>query len=169
MKTHDAILKIYTDGAYSPKDKCGGWSIVVQAFTGNGFKQYEFSGGEHGTTNNKMELTAAIKALSFSKQFIKRAGDPPNMAVFIISDSAYVVNAVNQLWIKKWKALHWVKLDGDPVKNRELWVKFDELLHSMELDGTFIKFIHVRGHDGDAGNELADELAVKARKEVANS
>lgn len=169
METQNAILKIYTDGAYSPRDKCGGWSVVAQAFTDNGFKQYEFSNGEHDTTNNKMELTAAIKALSFTRQFILKAKYPSNMSVFIVSDSAYVVNAVNNAWITKWKMLHWFKVDGEPVKNKELWVKFDKLLSAIEAGGTFIKFIHVRGHIGDPGNELADALAVAARKKIANS
>lgn len=169
METQNAILKIYTDGAYSPKDKCGGWSMVIQAFTDGGFRQYEFSGGEQGSSNNKMELTAAIKALSFARQFILKAKSPSNMSVFIISDSAYVVNAVNNAWITKWKLLHWFKVDGEPVKNKELWVKFDKLLSSVKAGGVFIKFIHVRGHVGDPGNELADALAVAARKKIANS
>lgn len=169
MEMQNVILKIYTDGAYSPKDKCGGWSIVVQAFTDDGFKQYKFSGGEHGSSNNRMELTAAIKALSFARQFTIKAKHPRNTSVFIISDSAYVVNAVNNAWITKWKMLHWFKVDGEPVKNKELWVEFDKLLSSVEASGTFIEFIHVRGHAGDPGNELADELAVAARKKIANS
>lgn len=169
METHNAILKIYTDGAYSPRDKCGGWSVVVQAFTDNGFKQYELSNGEHDTTNNKMELTAAIKALSFARQFIIKAKSPSNMSVFIVSDSAYVVNAINNGWITKWKMLKWFKVDGEPVKNKELWVEFEKLYRSIIAGGTFIKMIHVRGHIGDPGNELADALAVAARRKIANS
>jgi ribonuclease HI len=105
------------------------------------------------TTNNRMELTAVVKVLqNLKKLYSKKA------KVEIYSDSAYVVNAVNQDWIKRWKANGW-KLTStkDDVKNRDLWEQLDHVMSLYEIKPELIK---VKGHSGNRYNEMADKVAV---------
>ncbi|MBR5779837.1 MAG: ribonuclease HI [Clostridia bacterium] len=137
MKTVD----IYTDGACKGNPGAGGWSAIL-VFGG---KEKELFGGERVTTNNRMELTAAIEGLKALKEPCK---------VNLYSDSQYLVNAINKGWLESWKKKGWRKADKSAVLNDDLWKTLDELLCTHEVE-----FIWVRGHDGHEYNERCDELA----------
>ena len=137
MKTVD----IYTDGACKGNPGAGGWSAIL-VFGG---KEKELFGGERVTTNNRMELTAAIEGLKALKEPCK---------VNLYSDSQYLVNAINKGWLESWKKKGWRKADKSAVLNDDLWKTLDGLLCIHEVE-----FIWVRGHDGHLYNERCDELA----------
>lgn len=137
MKTVD----IYTDGACKGNPGAGGWSAIL-VFGG---KEKELFGGERVTTNNRMELTAAIEGLKALKEPCK---------VNLYSDSQYLVNAINKGWLENWKKKGWRKADKSVVLNDDLWKALDELLCTHDVE-----FIWVRGHDGHVYNERCDELA----------
>lgn len=141
MENKEFNVTIYTDGACSGNPGAGGWGAILMC---DG-KKKEFSGFEKETTNNKMELTAVIVALSKLKK---------QCNVELYSDSAYVVNAINQGWLENWKANGWKGSDKKPVKNIDLWLKLDALL--MEHNVTFIK---VKGHADNPYNNRCDALA----------
>lgn len=132
---------IYTDGACSGNPGPGGWGAVLMYDD----QKKEISGGENNTTNNIMELTAAIKAL----ECLKFPCD-----VELYSDSAYLVNAFNQKWIDGWIKNNWKNSKKEEVKNRELW----EILISLNKIHK-IKFIKVKGHSDNILNNRCDELA----------
>ncbi len=137
MKTVD----IYTDGACKGNPGAGGWSAIL-VFGG---KEKELFGGERVTTNNRMELTAAIEGLKALKEPCR---------VNLYSDSQYLVNAINKGWLESWKRKGWRKADKSAVLNDDLWKTLDDLLCTHEVE-----FIWVRGHDGHEYNERCDELA----------
>jgi ribonuclease HI len=137
LKTVD----IYTDGACKGNPGAGGWSAIL-VFGG---KEKELFGGERVTTNNRMELTAAIEGLKALKEPCK---------VNLYSDSQYLVNAINKGWLENWKKNGWRKADKSVVLNDDLWKALDELLCTHDVE-----FIWVRGHDGHVYNERCDELA----------
>ena len=138
-------LFAYTDGACSGNPGPGGWGVLMQARDGDRIvKERVLSGGEADTTNNRMELLAAISAL----EALKRGA-----AITIITDSAYVKNGVSQ-WIHGWKRNGWRTADKKPVKNVDLWQRLDEAQSQHEVIWKWIK-----GHAGHAENERADELA----------
>ena len=137
MKTVD----IYTDGACKGNPGAGGWSAIL-VFGG---KEKELFGGERVTTNNRMELTAAIEGLKALKEPCR---------VNLYSDSQYLVNAINKGWLESWKSKGWRKADKSAVLNDDLWKTLDDLLCTHEVE-----FIWVRGHDGHEYNERCDELA----------
>lgn len=137
MKTVD----IYTDGACKGNPGAGGWSAIL-VFGG---KEKELFGGERVTTNNRMELTAAIEGLKALKEPCR---------VKLYSDSQYLVNAINKGWLESWKNKGWRKADKSAVLNDDLWKTLDDLLCTHEVE-----FIWVRGHDGHEYNERCDELA----------
>ncbi len=138
-------LLAYTDGACSGNPGPGGWGVVLQAFRNKKLiKQRELKGGAVHTTNNQMELTAAIKALEALKT---------ESRIVLRTDSAYLRDGITK-WIHDWKKKRWKTSTGRPVKNEELWKRLDELgqRHSVEWQW-------VKGHANDQGNERADELA----------
>lgn len=137
---------IWTDGACSYNPGPGGWAAILIY----GKVEKVFSGGEALTTNNVMELTAVVEALKALKE---------KCEVELHSDSAYVVNAVEQGWLRNWKFNGFRTADKKPVKNRELWEELDILLSRHE-----VKFVKVKGHADDEYNNRCDALA---RKEVA--
>ena len=136
-------LIIYTDGACSGNPGPGGWGAVL---LWNGHK-HEISGGDARTTNNRMELTGAIKAL----QALKRSS-----AVILNTDSTYVKNGIS-VWINQWKRNNWKRNKKDLVKNVDLWQELDRLNSKHQVN-----WMWVRGHSGDEWNERADELARNA-------
>ena len=138
---------IYIDGACSENPGKGGWG--VHAVSGD--EVSEWCGGEEDTTNNRMELTAAIKAL----QHISFEDEAD-----LFSDSQYVVNGITK-WIPGWKNNDWRTSDGNPVKNQGLWQELD----ALNTDRT-VRWRWVPGHDGNAGNERADELAHEGMSET---
>lgn len=138
-------LFAWTDGACSGNPGPGGWGVLLRAMDGEQIlKERELQGGEADTTNNRMELMAAISAL----ETLTRASE-----VTIVTDSAYVKNGVSQ-WIHGWKKNGWRTANKKPVKNVELWQRLDEAQSKHKVEWRWIK-----GHAGHAENERADELA----------
>lgn len=138
---------IYTDGACSGNPGPGGWGCVLLY----GEHRKELSGGEKETTNNRMELTAAIRALEALNAPCK---------VELYSDSAYLVNAFEQGWLKNWIRRGWVKADKKPVENVDLWKRILELIGIHE-----VMFHKVKGHASNKENNRCDELATAAVKQ----
>lgn len=139
----DEII-IYTDGGCSGNPGPGGWGIVVIA---DGIAK-QLSGGEKLTTNNRMELTAAITALQVIRNTTGFAQRPVKLHI----DSQYVKNGITT-WIKGWKSKGWKTADKKPVKNQDLWVQLDAL-----NEGLNINWIWVKGHAGIEYNEICDQL-----------
>ena len=135
----------YTDGACSGNPGPGGWGVLLRAMDGETVvKERELSGGEAETTNNRMELLAAINAL----ETLGRA-----TAITVITDSAYVKNGVTG-WIHGWKRNGWKTAAKKPVKNADLWQRLDEAQKRHDVTWQWVK-----GHAGHPENERADELA----------
>ncbi len=138
-------LFAFTDGACSGNPGPGGWGVLLQAKEGETVvKERELKGGEAETTNNRMELLAAISAL----EALERPSD-----ITIVTDSAYVKNGI-QGWIDGWKRNGWKTAAKKPVKNVDLWERLDEARRRHRVNWEWIK-----GHAGHPENERADELA----------
>ena len=133
---------IYTDGACRGNPGPGGWGALIT------FEDTtkELFGGKQDSTNNQMELSAAIEGLAALKE-------PCNVDLF--TDSKYVMDGITQ-WINKWKKNNWRTAAKKDVKNKELWQRLDELINLHQVQWHWVK-----GHSGDAGNEMADLLANK--------
>jgi ribonuclease HI len=138
-----SLVEIYTDGACRGNPGPGGWGALLSA----GEREKELSGAEALTTNNRMELTAVIRAL----EALKRPSE-----VRLFTDSEYVRRGITE-WVKSWKARGWRTADRKPVKNQDLWERLDELAAGHKIDWRW-----VRGHSGVPGNERADRLANEA-------
>jgi ribonuclease HI len=136
-------IKIYTDGACSGNPGKGGWGALIQ----ENDNEKKLSGSELNTTNNRMELTAVIRAL-------EHYDEAKEIEVF--TDSKYVMQGITE-WIKNWKTNHWKTSQKKDVKNKDLWVLLDTV--SAKHD---IKWSWVKGHTGNYGNEIADKLATQA-------
>lgn len=139
-------VTIYTDGGCRGNPGPGGWGAVL-IYNGH---ERELWGGEALTTNNRMELTAAIEAL----EALKRP-----CPVELHTDSQYLRNGISE-WIAGWKANSWKTGQNKPVKNADLWQRLDEARRRHD-----VKWLWVRGHDGDEGNERAHELAQRGIEE----
>ncbi len=135
-------VEIFTDGACSGNPGPGGWGAILRC---DG-KEKELSGGEKDTTNNRMELTAVIKALEALKYPCQ---------VFVTTDSKYVCDAINQKWVYSWRDNNWRKKDKKPALNPDLWQRLLEL-----LDIHNVQFTWVKGHNDHPENERCDRLAV---------
>ncbi len=140
-------IEIFTDGACRGNPGKGGWGVMIRS---NGLEESLY-GGNISTTNNIMELTAAIKALEYI---------PENSNVVLTTDSKYVIQGITK-WIKNWKLRDWKTASKKPVLNKELWKRLDSLtnLHSIEWKW-------VKGHSGHRENEIADQLANKGIDEI---
>jgi ribonuclease HI len=139
-------IVIYTDGGCSGNPGPGGWGTVILY---NG-KEICLSGGEKNTTNNRMELMAAITAL----EQVNNNEEWKNADVSVYSDSQYVKNGITT-WIKNWKIKGWKTAEKKPVKNQDLWVKLDSLASSIPS----LEWKWVKGHAGIKYNEMCDTLA----------
>lgn len=137
-------VTIYTDGACSGNPGPGGWAAIL--FYGEHRK--ELSGGEEETTNQRMELKAAIEGLQALKEPCK---------VKLYSDSAYLVNCFQQGWYKSWQKNGWKNSKGKPVENKDLWERLLDLNEQHQVE-----FIKVKGHADDPWNNRCDQLAVAA-------
>ena len=142
-------IEIYTDGACSGNPGPGGWGAILRFRTGEKVYEKEISGGEAGTTNNRMELTGVIEALSALKE-------PCN--VLLTTDSKYVVDSITNGWVYGWQKRGWVKSDKKPALNVDLWKQLLPLLEKHQ-----VTFHWVKGHAGHPENERCDQLAVIQR------
>ena len=143
-------IKIYTDGACAGNPGPGGWSAIILEETG----KKELFGGEKLTTNNRMELTAAINALEYCN---KQEGKQPSLKqIKIFTDSNYVKEGMT-VWIENWEKNNWKTADKKNVKNVDLWKKLKDLVKSKQIEWCWIK-----GHSGNLMNDLADKLAKEA-------
>jgi len=133
-------VKIYTDGACRGNPGPGGWGVLLES----GKHRKTLHGGELDTTNNRMELTAAIRALDALNG---------SQDVILHTDSKYLLDGINS-WIEGWKKRGWKTSAKKPVKNQDLWKALDELVAQHDIE-----WIWVKGHAGDPGNEMADMLA----------
>ncbi len=141
-------VDIFTDGACSGNPGKGGWGAILKY--GSAVK--ELSGGEAETTNNRMELTAVIKALEALKEPCE---------VTLTSDSKYVIDAITKRWVYSWKNNGWRKADKKPALNVDLW----EHLLTL-LDKHTVTFVWVKGHAGHPENERCDQLAVQFYSQI---
>ena len=147
---NDLHVEIYTDGACSGNPGPGGWAAVLVA----GGREKEISGGEESTTNNRMELTAAIEAL-------KKLNKPCTVRLY--SDSAYLVNAFLQGWLITWKRNGWKNSTRQQVSNMDLWLDLDQLSSKHSI--TWCK---VKGHSDHEFNNRCDALAVSEVVKIKN-
>ena len=140
-------VEIFTDGACKGNPGPGGWGVLLRM----GKHEKEISGGEGDTTNNRMEMTAAIKGLGALIEPCK---------VDIYSDSKYVIDGITK-WVHGWKKRGWVNASKKPVRNADLWHELIEVAARHEVEWHWVK-----GHAGDPGNERADELARQGAEEA---
>ena len=143
-KEKPLAISAATDGACSGNPGPGGWGALIKFDDGS---LEEFGGSEEATTNNRMELKAALKTLERLKEI------PRQKDLEIKTDSKYLINGLSS-WIKNWKKKGWITSNGKPVLNKDLW----EALDSAQLKG--VKLIYVKGHSGEADNERVDKIAV---------
>ena len=136
-------ITIYTDGACSGNPGPGGWGAILE-YKGN---RRSLSGGEAQTTNNRMEMTAVLRALECLKEPCK---------ITLCSDSKYVIDALSKGWAKSWRAKGWVKSDKKPALNADLWELILQAAEPHEWTYHWIK-----GHSGHPENEACDQMAVK--------
>ncbi|MEE2982329.1 MAG: ribonuclease HI [Pseudomonadota bacterium] len=143
MTDEDEIVEIYTDGACRGNPGVGGWGALLRF----GNVERAIKGAERNTTNNRMELMAAIEALAALKRKIR---------VNLYTDSKYMKNGITQ-WLPQWRSRNWKTASKKPVKNVDLWQRLEQLAAEHEVHWAW-----VRGHAGDPGNEAADRLANEA-------
>lgn len=143
----EPIVEIYTDGACSGNPGPGGWGVLLRF----GEHEKELAGGEPETTNNRMELQAAVEALTALKRPCQ---------VVLYTDSSYVRNGITQ-WIGNWKAQGWRTAQKKPVKNVDLWQALEAAAARHRIDWRWVK-----GHAGNPGNERADALANQGMDQV---
>ena len=148
-------VRIFTDGACSENPGPGGWAVVFNTTS----KCHTFSGNEQLTTNNRMELRAVIEA--FKVIVMKESKFQGKHEYDIYSDSAYVVNTINNHWIEAWQKNDWQTTKREDVKNRDLWEEFSKLRAEAIKLGVSITLNKIKGHSGNTFNELVDKLAKK--------
>ena len=137
------MITIYTDGACSGNPGIGGWGVVILE---SNKEDIFLNGGNDNTTNNRMELTAALEALKYFETM---------QSITLITDSKYVKDGI-QSWIQNWKKNNWKNSAKKDVKNKDLWVQVDEYVLKHD-----VKWHWVKGHSGHEQNEIADQLANK--------
>jgi|TARA_B100000902_G_scaffold96762_1_gene99440 ribonuclease HI len=140
-------IKIYTDGACRGNPGPGGWGALII----ENEEEWSLWGGENNTTNNQMEMTAAIKALEYFEN---------SSNIYLTTDSNYVKDGIEK-WIAGWKRNGWKTASKKPVKNKELWMRLDELNSFHNVSWNWVK-----GHSGHRENEIADSLANKGIDEL---
>ena len=142
------MIKIYTDGACSGNPGPGGWGYVIvengQIFSNNG--------SENQTTNNRMELTAAIKALENARK---------DERLYLYTDSTYLQKGITE-WIVNWKKNNWITSSKKPVSNKDLWIKIDQLNLELDIEWKWVKAHQSDNSDDTFYNNMADELATGA-------
>ena len=142
------MIEIYTDGACSGNPGPGGWGFVII----DGKNTKSFSGSEDNTTNNRMELTAAIKAIESIDK---------NESIILYTDSSYVQKGITE-WIINWKKNNWISSTKKPVANKDLWMKLDEYNLSRDIKWTWVKAHQSCDSNESIYNNMADKLATGA-------
>ena len=142
------MIKIYTDGACSGNPGPGGWGYVIVE---NG-KLHSSNGRESKTTNNRMELTAAIKALESARK---------DESLYLYTDSTYLQKGITE-WIVNWKKNNWITSSKKPVSNKDLWIKIDQLNLELDIEWKWVKAHQSDNSDDTFYNNMADELATGA-------
>tara|TARA_X000000368_G_scaffold416929_2_gene411974 strand:+ start:600 stop:1040 length:441 start_codon:yes stop_codon:yes gene_type:complete len=145
------LITIYTDGSCIGNPGNGGWAFIILNSKNEKIIKY---GYEKNTTNNRMELIATINAIKLLKEESK---------CNIITDSNYVKEGINS-WIKNWKKNNWLTANKKDVKNKDLWIKLDKYINNKQIN-----WIWVKGHSSDEINNMVDEIARKAAKELIES
>ena len=140
-------IEVFTDGACRGNPGPGGWGVLLRIDGG----ETSLWGGENNTTNNRMELKAAITALEYFEE---------NIALSITTDSTYVKDGMTK-WLENWKSKNWLTASKKPVKNKDLWVKLDELNSTRQ-----VSWFWVKAHAGHRENEIADMLANRGIDEL---
>ena len=141
-------IKVYTDGACRGNPGPGGWGVYIQLND----EEKDLYGGNPETTNNQMEMQAALEALKYLKD--------KDEVIELYTDSNYLRQGITE-WIHKWKLNNWRTAAKKPVANRDLWIEISDLNENMNVEWNWVK-----GHAGDPGNERADELANKGAENV---
>ena len=141
-------IKVYTDGACKGNPGPGGWGVYIKSND----EEKDLYGGNPETTNNQMEMQAALEALKYLKD--------KNEVIELYTDSNYLRQGITE-WIHKWKLNNWRTAAKKPVANRDLWVEISDLNEKMNVEWNWVK-----GHAGDPGNERADQLANKGAENV---
>ena len=144
------VKEIYTDGACSGNPGPGGWGTLIEFADG---QRQELGGRDAKTTNNRMEMQAAIAALEFLSKTEIDTG-----SVILHTDSEYLKNGITK-WINGWKRKGWKTSSGKPVLNKDLWQQLDQLSHTLTDEQISIDWRYVRGHTGNPGNERCDAIA----------
>lgn len=144
------VVHLYTDGSCSPNPGPGGWGVVL--LTPGRPHRKELSGAEAGTTNNRMELTAALEGLRALRRPCR---------VVVHTDSQYLRNAFEKSWLERWQRNGWRTADGRPVQNADLWKALLDAAGRHQ-----VQWVWIRGHAGDPENNRADELANAARRRL---
>ncbi len=142
-------IELFTDGACRGNPGKGGWGVLLRYQD----KEKTLYGGEHLTTNNRMELTAVIKGLEALRQ--------PDCKVTVTSDSKYVLSGIEE-WLPNWKARNWKTAAKKPVMNVDLWQQLDKLAGNHQISWRWVK-----GHSGHRENEIADQLANRGIDELS--
>lgn len=147
------MVRMFTDGACSCNPGPGGYAAVINLPKRNVI----VSGYEENTTNNRMELMAVIKGMNKVLEMIYQGMSIKKLE--IISDSAYVINAINKNWLTSWKETNFRNAKGENIKNVDLWSKLEEQVIIFEFIKIELCFTKVKGHNGNYFNEMADEIA----------
>ena len=148
---------IYTDGACSPNPGVGGWAAIV---TENDIEIINFQEANENTTNQRMELEAAIAPLHFALEHL----DPLD-EIELWTDSAYLCNCFNQKWYSNWQRNGWRNAQKQPVANQDLWERLIPLFHNLPN----LSICKVKGHSGDKWNEAVDKAAVNMRLSITGA
>lgn len=149
------MVRMFTDGACSYNPGPGGYAAIINLPTENVI----VSGYENNTTNNRMELKAVIMGMNKVLEMIYQGNNINKLEV--ISDSAYVINAINKNWLFNWKKSNFKNAKGDNIKNVDLWSKLEEQIIIFEFIKVELCFTKVKGHNGNYFNEMADDVAKK--------